>query len=156
MWLSAEQFDIADMFGRSRRPVLSLRLLAERDGGSLLVVVQNCGRGLARSPYLDLELPTSYCVSAYGADGNGRFGLRPLGQHDARYSFGGDAGTVIHVGQELIVAWLEARVTAFGLGGIHVEIPGCRIVDARIKVSDPRRAAVAATAPLEAPAASQR
>lgn len=103
-----EHFDIADMFGRRRRPVLSLRLIAERGGGNLLVALRNDGRGVARSPYLGLELPTSYRVSAYGADGNGRFGLRPLGQHEARYSFGGDAGTVIHLGQELIVTWLEA------------------------------------------------
>lgn len=108
-----EHFDIADMFGRRRRPVLSLGLLAERGGGSLLVVVRNDGRGLARSPYLGLELPTTYRVSGY-ADGNGRFGLRPLGQHEARHSFGGDAGTVIHVGQELIVTRLEATATTPG------------------------------------------
>lgn len=106
-----EHFDIADMFGRRRRPVLSVRLLPEGEGRSLLVAVRNDGRGVARAPYLGLELPTSYRASAYGADGNGRFGLRPLGQHDARCSFGGDSTTVIHVGQELIVTQLQASAT---------------------------------------------
>jgi len=105
-----EHFDVADMFGRRRRPQLSVRLISERQEASLLVAVRNDGRGIARSPYLSLDLPTGFRVSQYGADGNGRFGLRPLGQLESRYSFGGDAGTVIHVGQELIVARLEARV----------------------------------------------
>jgi hypothetical protein len=106
-----EHFDIADMFGRRRRPVLSLRLVPESGGRSLLVAVRNDGRGVARAPYLGLQLPIGYRASPYGADGNGRFGLRPLGQQDARHFFGGDAGTVIHVGQELIVTRLDARVT---------------------------------------------
>ena len=104
-----EHFDVADMFGRRRRPRLSLRLIPERGGTSLLVAIRNDGKGSARSPYLGLDLPTGYRVSQYGADGNGRFGLKPLGQHESRYSFGGDAGTVIHVSQELIVTRLESR-----------------------------------------------
>lgn len=106
-----EHFDIADMFGRRRKPVLTLKLEKERGGGSVLVFVQNTGRGMAKAPYLALSLPQNFRASGYGFDGNGRFGLRPLGQHDQRCFFGGDAGAVIHVGQALGVTRLESTVT---------------------------------------------
>jgi len=107
-----EPFDIADTFGRRRRPALALRLVPEQHGASVLVAVRNGGRGIAKAPYLGLELPQGFRASAYGFDGNGRFGLRPIGQYGTRCYFGGDAGTVIHVGQELLVTRLEATVTA--------------------------------------------
>jgi hypothetical protein len=104
-----EHFDIADMFGRRRRPLLALRLAPERNGGSLLVIIRNDGRGAARAPYLGLELPPGYAPSTQSAYVDGRLGLRPLGQHGGLHSFGGEANTVIHVGQEMIVTRLEAR-----------------------------------------------
>jgi hypothetical protein len=74
------------------------------------VFVQNIGRGMAKAPYLALSLPQNFRASGYGFDGNSRWGLRPLGQHDQRCFFGGDAGAVIHVGQALGVTRLEATV----------------------------------------------
>lgn len=105
-----EHFDIADMFGRRRRPVLTVRLIRERDGASLLVAIRNDGRGIAKAPYLGLELPRGFRASAHGFDGIGWFALRQIGQHESWCFFGGDAGAVIHVGQELIVTLLESTV----------------------------------------------
>lgn len=105
-----EHFDIADMFGRRRRPVLSVRLILERDGASRLVAIRNDGRGVAKAPYLGIEVPRGFRASGHGFDGNGRFGLRNIGQYGAWCYFGGDAGAVVHVGQELIVTLLEATV----------------------------------------------
>jgi schlafen family protein len=92
-----EHFDLEDMFGGRRRPVLSVRLIPERDGASRLVAVRNDGRGVAKSPYLGIEVPRGFRASGHGFDGNGRFGLRNIGQHGAWCLFGGDAGAVIHV-----------------------------------------------------------
>jgi hypothetical protein len=105
-----EHFDVADMFGRRRKPALTLVLERERAGKWVVVLVQNVGRGIAKAPYLALTLPPNFNASNYGFDGNGRFGLRPLGDRERRWFFGGDASTVIHVGQTLGVTRLEARV----------------------------------------------
>ena len=105
-----EHFDVADMFGKRRRPVLVLALRKERQGHTVLVSIKNEGRGIAKSPYLALDLPNGFRASGLGFDGSGRFGLRPIGQHENRCLFGGDAGTVIHVGQDLPVTRLETTV----------------------------------------------
>jgi hypothetical protein len=103
-----EHFDIADMFGRRPRPVLEILFTPENsDGAAILVSIANHGRGLARAPYLELALPNAYRASAYGADGNGHFGLTPLGR-GTRSAFGGDSNFVIHPGQQLDVTRLEA------------------------------------------------
>lgn len=104
-----EHFDLADMFGRRRRPVLTLQLEKEGDGGTILVSVTNEGRGIAKAPYLALDLPAAFKPSTYGFDGNGSLGLEQVGRGYARSFFGGDANKVIHVGQKLIVTKLEAR-----------------------------------------------
>jgi Putative DNA-binding domain len=105
-----EHFDIADMFGRRRKPALTLTLEKERSGGSLLVFVTNVGRGIARAPYLAMTLPEHFRVSGYGFDGHSGSGLRPLGEHGRKCCFGADAGVVIHVGQALGVTRLDATV----------------------------------------------
>lgn len=105
-----EHFDVADMFGRRHRPKLVLTLQKEGHGQSVLVFVKNEGRGIAKAPYLALDLPAGFRASGYGFDGNGRFGLRPIGQLGDRCFFGGDAGTVVHIGQELPVTRLDTTV----------------------------------------------
>lgn len=102
-----EHFDIADMFGRRHRSVLRLALEKENRGNSLLVSIKNEGRGIAKAPYLAIDLPQGFRASGYGFDGAGRFGLRQIGQYGNRCYFGGDAGTVIHVGQTLPITRLE-------------------------------------------------
>jgi hypothetical protein len=110
-FVKMEHFDVADMFGRRRRPQLSLVLHKEGPGSTILVSVRNDGRGIAKAPYQALDLPKGFRTSGYGFDGNGSFGLRPIGRSYVRCFFGGDATSVIHVGQELIVTKLEATTT---------------------------------------------
>lgn len=94
-----EHFDLADMFGRRRRPVL--RVDIERLAGlSFLVTMRNEGRGIAKAPYLSLELPPGFTCQ-FGFDGNGTSGLPIMGSGSGRVLFGGNADRVIHVGQTL-------------------------------------------------------
>jgi hypothetical protein len=105
-----EHFDVADMFGRRRKPALSLELRKVGSGGMILVLVTNHGRGTARSPYLSLDLPPGFRVSAYGYDGNGRFGLTNGGCAGGRCVFGGDGAAVIHPRQTVGVTVLQTTV----------------------------------------------
>jgi len=80
----AAHAQLADMFGRRPRPILSLnnRILFDGFVGGkprVLVVlsIQNSGRGSAVSPFLAVKTEP-YPISPYGIDGNGSFGLRPL------------------------------------------------------------------------------
>jgi schlafen family protein len=104
-----EHFDIADMFGRRRRPALKLSLEKQDNGETILVTIRNEGRGIAKAPYLALKMPSEFSLSAYGFDGNGAFGLAPVGRNYETCFLGGDANRVIHVGQTLVVAKLEVR-----------------------------------------------
>jgi hypothetical protein len=105
-----EHYEVADLFGRRRRPVLTV--LAEVvDQDNVLVSIANEGRGAARAPYLALQPQSPYGVSAFGADGNGGTGLRRLVVGNAASGearFGGDGNVVIHPGQRLDVTrlWL--------------------------------------------------
>jgi hypothetical protein len=105
-----EHFDVADMFGRRRKPVLALDLRKESGGANVMVSVKNVGRGIAKAPYLALRLPPGFRGSGYGFDGNGRFGLRHMGETDRICRFGASAGEVIHPGQILPVTQLQATV----------------------------------------------
>lgn len=104
-----EHFDIADMFGRRRRPLLKLLLGKEGEGDAILVSLHNEGRGMAKAPYLALELPRGFQFANYGFDGHGGFGLPRVGMGYPRSIFGGDANKVIHVGQTLSVTKIECR-----------------------------------------------
>jgi hypothetical protein len=104
-----EHFDIADMFGRRRKPVLMLTLEKEEHGGTVRVSITNKGRGIAKAPYLGLALPPNFRSSSHGYDGGGTFGLRRIGR-DTLWRFGGNTTEVIHVGQTLPVTRLEYTV----------------------------------------------
>src|SRR5579862_619910 len=104
-----EHFGVADMFGRRRRPRLVLTLTKEPNGG-LLITLTNEGRGVAKSPYLSLALPSNFRPSQYGFDGNGRFGLRFVGHAYGKCTFGGDTDKVIHSEQSLLVSRIDATV----------------------------------------------
>jgi hypothetical protein len=106
-----EHFDLADMFGRRRRPVLTVQLEKQGLGETILVSISNEGRGVAKAPYLALDLPAPFKASPYGFDGNGSFGLPPFGRGYERSFFGGDANRVIHAGQKLVITKLDARTT---------------------------------------------
>lgn len=108
-FLRMEHFDIADMFGRRRRPALKLFLEKQGNGETLLVTIRNEGRGIAKAPYLALKMPSEFDLSPHGFDGKGAFGLAPVGQYKETSFLGGDANKVIHVGQTLVVGRLEVR-----------------------------------------------
>ena len=103
-----EHYQVADMLGRRRKPALKLRL--DQVGKDIAVLLTNEGRAVARAPFIELSFSRHFRASPHGIDGNGTFGLKPLGQFGHRCVFGGDAGTVIHVGQTLGVTLLESMV----------------------------------------------
>lgn len=100
-----EHFDIEDMFGRRKKPKLLLRnKLLPRGGPSildfrLLLAIENAGRGVAKSPYLEININSPYKIADFGLDGNGSFGLstlaQSLGSMSHRY---GASNIVIHPG----------------------------------------------------------
>jgi hypothetical protein len=107
-----EHFDIADMFGRRRRPRLEFYANCQAAaatggmGAQIVVGLRNTGRATAHAPYLRVKLPPPFSRSRYGVDGNGHHGLPFLdaqskGQY---YSFGASTDFVIHPGVEVDVA----------------------------------------------------
>lgn len=108
-----EHFDLEDMFGRRRKPRLSLVTHVTQYGGTkgpwegrvftvkIIVGIENSGRGIARFPLLELEVAPPHRVSHYGLDGNGRTGLPGLVSRSTRQNlptFAGGVGDVIHPG----------------------------------------------------------
>jgi len=107
-----EHFDLEDMFGRRKRPVLELVHRIERHGTAggpqgtvhhlgVVIGIGNRGRGIARFPALELDVEPPHGISRYGLDGNGRTGLPRLvrpGTHGLCPIFAGGADDVIHAG----------------------------------------------------------
>ncbi|MHB8974579.1 MAG: AlbA family DNA-binding domain-containing protein [Pirellulaceae bacterium] len=112
----ATHAQLEDMFGRRPRPKLDLtyrkaprrRRDTEFDM-SIIVSIRNIGRGLAKYPFLSLEVDAPHVLSGFGLDGNGRFGLpvieeaspvrRGRSKDDYRScTFGSQDGFVIHSG----------------------------------------------------------
>jgi hypothetical protein len=116
-----EYFQIADMFGRRRRPSLELCLeeieMRSRGLGNVVVVerlmmlgLRNKGRGIARFPSIRLQAgPLS--VHDYG--GNSVFGLDRLPAEPGVIAFGGGVNHVIHAGTILRITKLvqSARIS---------------------------------------------
>ncbi|MHB0961110.1 MAG: AlbA family DNA-binding domain-containing protein [Pirellulaceae bacterium] len=112
----ATHAQLEDMFGRRPRPKLDLtcRQAPRKPPDSefvmsIIVSIQNIGRGLAKYPFLSLEVDAPHVLSGYGLDGNGHFGLpiieeaspvhRRRSRDDYRScKFGSQDGFVIHSG----------------------------------------------------------
>jgi hypothetical protein len=118
-----EHFDIEDMFGRRKKPKLSLNTSIVREGtisGSqgvsydyaIIVGIENSGRGIAKYPYLSLKVNKPYKISGFGLNGNGRTGLPQLVKtpRDRKLRFGGNADIVIHPSSILDITRIEVRV----------------------------------------------
>jgi hypothetical protein len=97
------------MFGRRPTPDLRLRWHAmqpqkapARIDWTLSLALLNDGRGLARFPFLEIELPKGLNVSQYGVTGKGAHGLDwlPLDTEGQHHRFTGGADTAIHPGVE--------------------------------------------------------
>jgi hypothetical protein len=106
-----EHFEIAEMFGRRRKPVLKLfwkppsrprcvfKARTKLMETTFLIGLQNAGRGLAKYPavWIDGARPCDF-----GIDGNGSMGL-PARPTSHGHLFGGGADHVIYPGANLEV-----------------------------------------------------
>jgi hypothetical protein len=116
-FLPMEHFEIADMFGRRRRP--KLRLAVElRDGGAMptgdgqtehygkfLLLLSNDGRGTAKNLYVGIQVDPPYGIGVWGIDGNRTEGLPRIAPFTkTSVKFGGASETVLHPGLNLELA----------------------------------------------------
>lgn len=114
-----EYFQIADRFGKRRRPVLRLCVeegdIDPTDRNMLhrlfTIGIENRGRGLAKFPSLRFRRTEGIDVSDHGIDGNGGFGLPKLPCEREWIVFGGGADHVIYPRTLLKVAVLQQRGT---------------------------------------------
>lgn len=99
---------LEDMFGRRPKPNLLLSTSYKHSGSSkndqhwitIILGIQNSGRGIAKSPFLEIVVRPPHEISKHGIDGNGHFGLpqlaNSLGRFERRY--GATQTHVIHPG----------------------------------------------------------
>jgi len=105
----ASHIHLEDMFGRRPHPKLEFVAKPERTGGSgaaVVVGLRNIGRGIAKFPYLAIEINHPYEISENGLDGNGHPGLPVLVQHSRtgrNERYGGSASIVVYPESELDV-----------------------------------------------------
>lgn len=97
-----EHFDLEDMFGRRKRPKLTLIPTIKGRGRHALVIlsISNNGRATAKAPYLAFDVNSPYLFNQYGIDGNMNHGMKRLKYTgaDLPYRFGEDSSFVIHPG----------------------------------------------------------
>lgn len=95
-----EHYDISDMFGKRRKPILILsgRFVQDGNTSTIFIGIKNEGRGIAKIPFLAFKCPLPFKVSSYGLDGNGLIGLPKLFSynHDLPNQFGGVENFVIY------------------------------------------------------------
>jgi hypothetical protein len=105
-FLPMEHFEIADMFGRRRRPVLRiLHKLSHGGSGNgfkeanIDLLLENIGRGSAIAPYVDVytQLGSKLSTTPHGVSVPGVNLMQPLWT-DSRNLFLGRADLVIHPG----------------------------------------------------------
>lgn len=103
-----EHFDIADMFGRRRRPLLSFVYKLEGQGRNVQVDVglRNNGRVSAKNVYLSFSSSPPFFRSHYGLNGNGVEGMKNtiIPASGYQYSYEGGADWVLHPGLVRYVA----------------------------------------------------
>ena len=122
-FLPMEHYEVADMFGRRKKPQLKLhhRVIEARAGKvrqhefvayTVVIGIENTGRGTAKYPYLSLEINEPFKISSGGLDGNYHFGLPelPRGSHRDPLRFGGDANVAIHPATVLAVTRITAEM----------------------------------------------
>lgn len=106
-----EHFDLEDMFGRRKKPKLSLEVRIIRPS-EIVIGIKNEGRGTAKAPYLSFSVPEPFSVALYGLDGNGNDGLPKLhhaGNNSRQPKYGANLSAVIHPNTTLEVTKLEFR-----------------------------------------------
>jgi hypothetical protein len=120
-----DYFQIADMFGKRRRPLLKLYLgegrIELRSGISTRVIIlgiENCGRAVAKFPCVRFRRGV-FGIDPFGIDGNHGFGLPQLPSAPELIIFGGGSDHVIYPGTILEIAKLEqaAKISAWQPAG---------------------------------------
>ncbi len=143
-----EHFDVEDMFGRRPRAVINLTHRVVRGGepgfphywnARVILGIGNAGRGVARAPYLGIQIPQEWRRYTFGIDGNERDGLgRLVSAKDSGWTeYGASADFVIHSGAQIDVVALTCP-----LGKPDRCVPGLslsyRIAAIGVPVSDGR------------------
>ena len=105
-----EHYDIEDMFGRRKRPNLSLTTKLRGKGPRtwIIIGIKNEGRGTARAPYVAFDSPGPFSISPWGYDGNRNEGLPRLssGTDQLVNRYGANADFVIHPGTSIDITSL--------------------------------------------------
>lgn len=120
-----EHYDIADMFGRRKRPQLSLGARIAQAGSCtkggipyrvvhVFLLLENHGRGSAKSPYLATRIEPPHRFWEFGTDGNRSTGLPVIkwGGGRAHKIFGGSATDIIHPGEQRDIDGIEVEYPA--------------------------------------------
>jgi hypothetical protein len=121
-FLRMEHFEVEDLFGRRKRPVLKpwwrAVVRSRRGDGDIdyqvVLGIENSGRGSARAPFLSVRIEAPYQLGEYGLDGNYNQGLPRLvsGRGSGVVKFGGTAHLVIHPGVVHEVTAVSGRLPA--------------------------------------------
>jgi len=129
-----EHFDIADMFGRRRRPELSVSFTLRSDGSMssggvtrhhvrVLFSILNTGRGSAIAPYVAFTIRAPYQMDRFGIDGNGTEGLpRVPTVSVGQIAYGGTSSIVIHPGTRQDVCAVRVDVVDGGPDPVDVNV----------------------------------
>lgn len=111
-----EHYDIADMFGRRRKPKLTVfyRVLGKNFEPKIHLGLRNDGRATARAPFFAFESDGPFERSPYGLDGNGNEGLTWLRAANAglRWAYGGGMDFALHPAMEHEVSCLTLGTPA--------------------------------------------
>jgi hypothetical protein len=118
--LQMEHFEIEDMFGRRKRPILEIITRATRSGSGgegkgayrnvrFHVEIRNAGRGAARDIYLALEPPEGIQIVAPAGQNVGFREIRPAFQEGERH-FTSASDFVLHPGLTWSVALFDVKV----------------------------------------------
>jgi len=111
-----EHYDIEDMFGRRKRPLLELsavahfaRVFSGEIRIEILLRLLNRGRGTAKAPYVKIITPNLCEWNEFGYNGNGKVGLEPTHYYKtgkfAIFSSGSDM--VIHPNVQIEITRLN-------------------------------------------------
>ena len=112
-----EYFQIEAMFGKRRKPVLSLFLeegrvikkhpSADSSERQIIFGLKNTGRAIAKFPCVRLKRISDAPMNSFGIDGDGKFGLPRLPTESGVIAFAGGADYVIYPGDAVKIAKLE-------------------------------------------------
>lgn len=116
-----EHFDLEDMFGRRPKPILGLyieKVEAAARPFEHIVGLENSGRGIAKFPYLHIEVSDPFEISKYELDGNGHAGIPRLATavlKPYQRTYGGTSDIVVYPNNRLAVTRIRPKQIDFPL-----------------------------------------